>query len=113
MSTQPQFGHIPARTVGRRLLDAREDTGMSQAQFAQATGIAQRTVSRYEQATDVHGIKRPNLLAWSFATGVPVIWLETGEDTTTPPSGPDGLQTGYKSRHTGHLTSKDALQLAA
>jgi transcriptional regulator with XRE-family HTH domain len=110
MSTQPQFGHIPERTVGRRLRDAREDTGMSQAQFAQATGIAQRTVSRYEQASDASGMKRPNLLAWSFATGVPVIWLETG---VTPPRPPDWKETGYKSGRTGHLASMEDYVTAA
>ena len=79
MSTQAEFGHIPQRTVGRRLRDAREDTGMSQAEFAATTGISRRTITRYEQSSDVAEMRLPNLLAWSFATGVPLVWLQTGE----------------------------------
>lgn len=78
MSAQTDFGHIPERTIGRRLRDAREDTGMSQAQFAEATGLSQRSISRYEQATSDAEIKRPVLLSWAFATNVPFIWLQTG-----------------------------------
>jgi transcriptional regulator with XRE-family HTH domain len=88
MSNQPSFGHIPQRTLGRRLRDAREDTGMSQAEFAKVTGIAQRSISRYEQATELSEVKRPIMLSWAFGTGVPMAWLETGQDPRD--GGPDG-----------------------
>ena len=79
MTTALDFGHIPERHIGRRLRDAREDTGMSQREFAEATGIGQRTVTRYEQATGPDGLKRPVLVAWAVAAGVSLVWLETGE----------------------------------
>jgi transcriptional regulator with XRE-family HTH domain len=78
MTTQAEWGHIPERTIGRRLRDAREDTGMSQSEFAEATGISRRTISRCEQETNPAAIKRPTLLAWAMATNVPLIWIQTG-----------------------------------
>lgn len=102
MSAQPDFGHIPERTIGRRLRDAREDTGMSQAQFAEATGLSQRSISRYEQATDDEEVKRPVLLSWAFATNVPVIWLQTGR--TSPQGVPSGSDVG-KGLHRGNVPS--------
>jgi transcriptional regulator with XRE-family HTH domain len=92
MSTQPTFSHIPERTIGRRLRDAREDTGMSQARFAEVTGIAQRSISRYEQATELDEVKRPILLSWAFATSVPMAWLETGQ--APHEGGPDDAVAG-------------------
>lgn len=86
MTTQADWGHIPERTIGRRLRDAREDTGMSQSEFAEATGISRRTISRCEQETDPVAIKRPTLLAWAMATGVPLSWIQTG----IVPAGGDG-----------------------
>jgi transcriptional regulator with XRE-family HTH domain len=87
MTTAVDFGHIPERTIGRRLRDAREDTGMSQSEFAEATGLSRRTISRCEQAVDLSEIKRPTLLSWAFATNVPLEWLRTG---IVPSSGDDG-----------------------
>ncbi len=87
MTTAVDFGHIPERTIGRRLRDAREDTGMSQSEFAEATGLSRRTISRCEQAADLSEIKRPTLLSWAFATNVPLEWLRTG---IVPSSGDDG-----------------------
>ena len=89
MSTQLDWGHIPERTIGRRLRDAREDTGMSQSEFAEATGLSRRTISRCEQATDPAEIKRPVLLSWAFATSVPLSWLQTG--IVPQPSDPESV----------------------
>lgn len=88
------FGHIPERTIGRRLRDAREDTGMSQTEFAETTGLSRRTISRCEQASDPAEIKRPTLLAWAFATNVPLTWLQTGA-VPQPTDGGGGIQAGY------------------
>ena len=78
MSTAYDIGHIPERTLGRRLRDAREDTGMSQSQFAEATGMSRRTITRMEQATELAHVRKPALMAWAMATGVPLSWLQTG-----------------------------------
>ena len=78
MTTAYDIGHIPERTIGRRLRDAREDTGMSQSEFAEATGMSRRTITRMEQATDIAGLRKPALMAWAMATGVPLSWLQTG-----------------------------------
>lgn len=87
MSTAHDIGHIPERTIGRRLRDAREDTGMSQSEFAEATGMSRRTITRMEQATTMEGMRKPALMAWSMATGVPLSWLQTG----LVPSPGDGI----------------------
>ncbi|CAB5216948.1 HTH_XRE domain containing protein [uncultured Caudovirales phage] len=89
MSIQPQTGHIPVYTIGRRLRDAREDAGYSQAAFADATGISRRTIQTYEGTDDPTVIKRPALIAWSWITGVPMFWLETGK-APEDDRGPDG-----------------------
>jgi len=88
MSTEMFYGHIPEYTVGRRLRAAREDTGLSQSEFADSTGISRRTISRYESATSMNEVKRPILMAWAMATGVPMIWLETGERPDPENPGP-------------------------
>jgi transcriptional regulator with XRE-family HTH domain len=96
MTTAYDIGHIPERTIGRRLRDAREDTGMSQSEFAEATGMSRRTITRMEQATDITGLRKPALMAWAMATGVPLSWLQTG---LVPASGDDdrGLDRGNRS----------------
>ena len=87
MSTAHDIGHIPERTIGRRLRDAREDTGMSQSEFAEATGMSRRTITRMEQASTPEGMRKPALMAWAMATGVPLSWLQTG---MVPGSGDGG-----------------------
>lgn len=95
MSTAHDIGHIPERTIGRRLRDAREDTGMSQSEFAEATGMSRRTITRMEQASTPEGMRKPALMAWAMATGVPLSWLQTGVvPQTNDPDG--GLERGYQ-----------------
>lgn len=88
MSTHTVGTVIPQWSVGDRLRKAREVMGLSQSEFAQATGVSQRSVSRYESLEDAAEIRRPVLLAWAFATGVSMDWLLTG---SAGPHGSDGL----------------------
>lgn len=76
MSIQPA-GFIPEWTIGDRLRKAREATGLSQAQLAKAIDVSPKTVGNYE-AGRVE-TRRIVLRAWSLRTGVPLMWLETGE----------------------------------
>ena len=68
---------IPAWTLQDRLRKAREHVGLNQAELAEITGISGRSVSMYEKGHSAP--RRPQLLAWAMATGVPREWLETGE----------------------------------
>lgn len=72
---------------------------MSQGEFAKATGLSQRSISRYEQATRNDEIRRPVLLSWAFATNVPLIWLETGSTSPQP-----GAKTRQSHRGNGPST---------
>lgn len=69
-------GEVPAWHQGDFLRKAREHAGMSQAELADVTGISRRTVVRYESGEA--SVRRPQLIAWAMATGVPLAWLESG-----------------------------------
>ena len=56
-------------------------------QFAEEIGVSQATITNAEN--DNSKVRRITLNAWSLRTGVPVVWLETGEDPADP-QGPDG-----------------------
>lgn len=80
-------GVVPEWTVGDRLRKAREQARLSQSDFEVVTGISRRTISAYEG--DERSPRRPQLIAWAMATGVPLEWLEAG--TTNPrQDGPGG-----------------------
>lgn len=90
MSTDAQ-ARVPEWTLGDRLRKARQSAGFEQADFAEATGIARGTIHNYEQ--DKTRPKRPYLLTWAMATGVPVEWLESGDTGRPIPPSPGGKQT--------------------
>lgn len=71
-----ETGTIPEWTVGDRLRKAREMTGLDQRQFAMHTGLSRGTVNNYEGGKVEP--RRPSLILWAMATGVPVTWIETG-----------------------------------
>lgn len=81
MTTQTA-GTIPEWTQGDRLRKARQVTGMTTRQFADAIGVSQATVTNAEN--DHTKVRKITLNAWSLATGVPVEWLQAG----TAPGGP-------------------------
>lgn len=73
---------MPEWTVTDRLRKSREHAGLDQQQLADKIGMARTTVSNYENG--ITPPKRPILLSWAMATGVPLKWLQTGQ------RGPDG-----------------------
>lgn len=77
MSTQ-SGGVIPHFTVADRLRKAREAAGLDQTGLARRMGVSRGTISNTERG--VVSVRRPMVGAWSLATGVPVSWIETGED---------------------------------
>lgn len=80
-------GVVPVWTVGDRLRKARAAAHLSQSDFEALTGISRRSISAYEG--DERAPRRPQLIAWAMATGVPLAWLESG--TTNPrQDGPGG-----------------------
>jgi transcriptional regulator with XRE-family HTH domain len=85
MSQQTELGTIPAWTVGDRLRKARESTGMDRQQMALAIGISRRSIATYEASDQLP--RRPILVTWALATGVPRDWLETGKAHS--PEGPN------------------------
>lgn len=87
--TQQPAGTIPAFTVGDRLRKSRELTGLDQTDFAAQLGVSRGTVSNYERSSTEN--RKPIVMrAWALATGVPLVWLETGEGDQTPSGPPDG-----------------------
>ena len=71
---------IPEWTMADRLRKAREMIGMDQIEFAEHSGISRTSITNYEQ-----GKRAPKglyLRAWSEATGVDAVWLETGKAPT-------------------------------
>lgn len=77
---------IPAWTRGDRLRKARLTTGQTAREFAENIGVSHGTVSNAEG--DKHEVRKIVLNAWSLATGVPVEWLEHGDDVE-PDADPD------------------------
>ncbi|WP_238403990.1 helix-turn-helix domain-containing protein [Gordonia desulfuricans] len=66
---------------------AREYAGLTQDQLSDALGVSMATVQRAESGKT--SPRRPTIIAWAFATGVNLAWLETGK-TPAGPDGPDG-----------------------
>ena len=72
-------------TIGDRLRIARESVSESQSEFAEISGIARGTISRYE-----NDAVRPKVLyvrQWALATGYSLEWLMTGSIPVRPPGG--------------------------
>ena len=79
-------GFIPEWTQGDRLRKARQLTGLTAREFADEIGVASKTVNDAEN--DRRSVRRITLNAWALCTGVPRIWLETGQAPAGKP-GPD------------------------
>jgi len=72
----PEAGRVPEWTVADRLRKAREAAGMEQTQLAQVAGISRATISAAENGSRP---ARATMRLWALATGVPLVWIETGE----------------------------------
>jgi transcriptional regulator with XRE-family HTH domain len=79
-------GQAPAWTLTDRLRKAREYRGLEQTELADLMGVSRRTVVNYEAGRTTP--RRPQLIAWAFATGVSFQWLE--RDAESPRDGVDG-----------------------
>lgn len=91
MSTMNAHEKIPAFTAGDRLRKAREaKTGLDQTQFAEEIGVSRGTVSNYERAESVQGMKPAYLKLWAMRCDVTVEWLETGKDSGNGPTPGNG-----------------------
>lgn len=87
MSTQVDYSDaIPAWSLGDRLRKAREHAGLEQAEMARELGTSRTTVGNAERGDRTP--RRSLVMAWSLRTGVPLVWLETGE--APAPDGDDG-----------------------
>jgi transcriptional regulator with XRE-family HTH domain len=69
---------IPAWTKQDRLRKAREIAGLNHAEMASALGVSEKTAWNYEHGKSP--MKRAMLVAWALRCGVPVEWIEDGED---------------------------------
>ena len=79
---------MPQWTQADHLRKAREHAELEQADLATAIGVSRNTVINYER-----GKVQPRkhvVMAWALATGVPVVWLETGNAPGGGQPGPDG-----------------------
>ena len=70
-------GAGPEWTLTDRLRKAREHSGLEQTEIAEVMGVSVRSIRNYEAGRNTP--KRPQLIAWAFATGVPLAWLEDEE----------------------------------
>lgn len=77
MAQMTVAGVVPVWTLPDKLRKAREHAGLSQAQLEALTGISRRSIVSYEGGA--RAPRRPQLVAWAVACGVPLSWLE-GDD---------------------------------
>lgn len=74
-----------------RLHKSMRVSGLSSSTLGAALGVHRNTISNY--LTGRTKMDRRTLIAWAFATGVPLAWLENGETPTSPDDGPGEGQT--------------------
>lgn len=78
MSELTVGGVIPRWSQGDRLRKAREGVELDQAELARELGVSRNTVNNYERARVTP--RRPVLIVWALRCGVPLSWLELGDD---------------------------------
>lgn len=86
MTSSYESGTVPPVLMRHRLRIAREHAGLEQEELAELMGVSRKTVGNTEV-----GRVRPRtitLRAWAFHCGVPLSWIEGGEDMPHPPNGP-------------------------
>ncbi len=77
----PDAGRVPTWTINDRLRKARESAGLEQTELARVAGISRATISATENG---HRPSRSTVRLWAMATGVPVGWIEQGDEWCTP-----------------------------
>lgn len=61
-------------------------SGLTTTTLGQALGVHRNTISNY--LTGRTSMDRRTMIAWAFATGVPLGWLENGVEPSDGPHGP-------------------------
>ena len=89
MSQATESGVVPEWTMGDRLGKSLHVAEISVAAMAEYLGLSRNSVSAY--INDRQQVRRQTLLLWSMRTGVPLVWIETGEGPTDSPDGPAGV----------------------
>lgn len=69
---------VPEWSFTDRLRKAREAAGFTQQQLAEITTISLASIKNYEAGKRIP--KPLYIRAWAEATGVPAVWLETGDE---------------------------------
>lgn len=82
---------VPTWTLGWRLRRALEHANISVQDMARELGVDRRTVSTW--ANDRRKPSRANLVVWALRTGVPLEWLERGDDPDLDANGMAGKPT--------------------
>ena len=90
MTADARQGGVPVFTEADRLRKAREMTGLDRASFADLIGVSAKTVLNYETGATTR-VKPLVRRAWALATGVPAVWLETGQTPAPGDGGDEGL----------------------
>lgn len=85
-----QAGIVLHFEMNDRMTKARSHAGFTQESIAKQLGISQRSVSNYESGERTPS--RAIVIAWSFATGVDLHWLETGEAPSPDGDGASGVR---------------------
>lgn len=93
MSIDLQAGIVPEWNTGDRMRKALDVAGVGVGEMAEYLGVNRNTVGTWINGRIMP--RRSTLVLWALRTGVPLVWLETGEAPATEDGGP-GLS--YTSR---------------
>src|ERR1035438_6325982 len=80
-----EAGQIPPVLLRHRLRIAREFAGYGPEELAEIIGISRNTVTNAELGHRLP--RRITLRAWAFHCGVPLSWIEGGEQMAHPQNG--------------------------
>lgn len=86
--TDENTTNTPSWTTGDRLRKARRHSGKEAKELAADIGVSPNTISNYENDRVVPD--RRTLISWAFATGVPLTWLEHGDEAPEESTTPEG-----------------------
>lgn len=85
--------HDLAWDLPDRLAKSMRVSGLRSSALGDQLGVSRNTIANYLAGRTAPD--RRTLIAWAFATGVPLTWLETGQAQTDNPPGPG---TSYTAR---------------
>ncbi len=91
MSMQANVGVIPVFTRGDRMRVALRSAGIGVQEMADYLEVSRGTVSTWLNDKITPG--KQTLRLWAIRTGVPLVWLETGQAPTMPSGPVEGYTT--------------------